>query len=170
MNVDFITAIKLFFANYVNFKGRSTRAEYWWAWLFCLLVSVILSALGVVGSVLSGVASLVFLLPSLAIATRRLHDTGRSGWWLVGYYAITWTIGIWLLVSMFMAIGSDGLIAMSTNNAAGINPALMLGWLKGALVPGLICVVLSIVYLIFMCQPSGPDNKYGPDPYGEENN
>ena len=37
MNVDFLTAIKLFFANYVNFRGRSTRAEYWFAMLFVLI-------------------------------------------------------------------------------------------------------------------------------------
>ena len=46
MNVDFVAAIKLFFANYANFKGRSTRAEYWWAMLFVFLISFVLEFIG----------------------------------------------------------------------------------------------------------------------------
>ena len=85
MNVDFVTAVKMFFINYVNFKGRSTRAEYWWAMLFYVIVSSI--------PFVSYIAMLACLLPMLAINTRRLHDTGRSGWWLVGFFVISLVLG-----------------------------------------------------------------------------
>ena len=72
--VGFGKAISLFFKNYVNFTGRSTRSEYWWAYLFTTLVSIIVSYIPVVGSLL-----LVFLcIPGLAISVRRLHDIGKS--------------------------------------------------------------------------------------------
>ena len=43
MKVDFVTAVKLFFDNYTNFKGRASRAEYWWVALFLLLVNFVIS-------------------------------------------------------------------------------------------------------------------------------
>lgn len=76
--VSFIDAIKLFFIHYADFKGRSRRSEYWWAWLFTALVAGVLSA---IVPALSGVWSLAILVPSLAISVRRLHDIGKSGWW-----------------------------------------------------------------------------------------
>lgn len=82
MNVDFLTAIKLFFANYANFNGRSTRAEFWWVALFTFGVSTILSILGL--DFISILFSLAVIIPNLAISFCRFHDTGRSGWWVIG--------------------------------------------------------------------------------------
>lgn len=84
--VDFKTAIKLFFNNYANFDGRSTRSEYWWAYLFTWLVGFVTGFVpfsaqlgdGISISYLSLAASVVFLIPSLAVCVRRLHDTGKS--------------------------------------------------------------------------------------------
>lgn len=70
--------------NYVGFQGRASRKEYW---MFILITSIITIVLSIVetmvglDSVLSGIYSLATLLPSLAVGARRLHDTGRSGWW-----------------------------------------------------------------------------------------
>lgn len=77
-SVSFISAIKLFFSNYTNFKGRSRRSEYWWAILFVNLVSF---GLGAFLPEAAGIWSLIILIPALAMLVRRLHDTGRSGWY-----------------------------------------------------------------------------------------
>ena len=73
-SVSFGEAIKLFFVNYVNFTGRATKSEYWWAFLFNFLVSLCTSWIPVVGQLIS----LGLLLPGLSVGIRRLHDTGKS--------------------------------------------------------------------------------------------
>ena len=79
-SISFIEAIKLAFTHYADFKGRARRSEYWWFTLFNIIVS------GIIGAIipeLAGVWSLVVLVPGLALCVRRLHDIGRSGWWLL---------------------------------------------------------------------------------------
>lgn len=84
----FVGALKDAFARYVDFKTRSTRAQYWWFSLWSFLISF---ALGIVDAamgmgetgLLSTIASLVLFLPSISVAIRRLHDIGRTGWWLL---------------------------------------------------------------------------------------
>lgn len=84
----FLIALK----KYATFSGRAQRAEYWYFVLFYLLFFIGLSIIdGVTGSfseeagmgLLSGLLTLVLLIPSIAVGVRRLHDTGRSGWWLL---------------------------------------------------------------------------------------
>jgi uncharacterized membrane protein YhaH (DUF805 family) len=69
---------------YVVFSGRARRKEYWFFVLFSFIISVILSlidwAIGI--NVLASIYGLAILLPSLGVSVRRLHDTGRSGWWI----------------------------------------------------------------------------------------
>lgn len=71
------------FKQYATFTGRTTRKEYWMFILFYLIFSVVLAIVdGVLGIQLLGlIFSLALLVPSIAIAARRLHDTGRTGWW-----------------------------------------------------------------------------------------
>jgi uncharacterized membrane protein YhaH (DUF805 family) len=76
--MNFQESIKVCFTKYADFKGRGTRPEYWWFFLFIILVSL---GISMFSSALSGLFSLATLLPSIAAATRRLHDTDRSGWW-----------------------------------------------------------------------------------------
>lgn len=76
--VGFGEAIKLFFVNYVNFTGRSTVSEYWWAFLFNFLVSLCTAWIPVVGQLIS----LGLLLPGLAVGIRRLHDTGKAWYYM----------------------------------------------------------------------------------------
>jgi uncharacterized membrane protein YhaH (DUF805 family) len=76
--MTFQDSVKVCLSKYTDFSGRATRSEYWWFVLFIVLVSAGTSLLS---HILSGLFSLAILLPSLAAATRRLRDTGRSGWW-----------------------------------------------------------------------------------------
>lgn len=80
--------------NYAVFSGRARRKEYWMFFLFNILVSfgigLVLGFAGAmmgVGTKLSDVASAVYalaiLIPSIAVAVRRMHDLGRSGWWVL---------------------------------------------------------------------------------------
>jgi uncharacterized membrane protein YhaH (DUF805 family) len=83
----FVGAIQTCFAKYASFGGRARRPEFWWFMLFGLLGGL---AAGIVDLILFGMAdmspfnnlfTLALLIPSLAVGARRLHDTGRSGWW-----------------------------------------------------------------------------------------
>ncbi len=63
---------------YADFKGRAGRPEFWWFILATIVGSLVLSMVSVL---LSNVFSLALLVPTLAVGARRLHDTGKSGWW-----------------------------------------------------------------------------------------
>ena len=67
---------------YADFRGRARRSEFWW---YRLAVMLILAAVAIAvrGSALTDLVSLAFFLPDLAVATRRLHDINRSGWWIL---------------------------------------------------------------------------------------
>lgn len=72
--------------NYANFSGRDDRPQYWWFVFGILIVYLTLNALSGLSSLFAFalvIFALGMLIPSLAAATRRLHDTGRSGWWQV---------------------------------------------------------------------------------------
>ena len=111
--LTFKQAVGACISEYATFTGRSRRSEYWWFGLFTLLIMVIpLICMGVASFVLEGrfvmgpgetngaltqtihlilvviiaLAYLFLLVPSLAVQTRRLHDTGRSGWWIVWFF------------------------------------------------------------------------------------
>jgi len=77
--MNFQTAIRSGFQNYANFKGRASRSEYWWWVLFTLLAEIVASA---IDSSLGNAASLLTLLPTIAVAVRRMHDTDHKGWWV----------------------------------------------------------------------------------------
>ncbi|MDE5726616.1 MAG: DUF805 domain-containing protein [Duncaniella sp.] len=72
--------------NYCNFSGRASRSEYWWFYLLTVVLGLVAGFIGgllgeTVHSILTGIVSLGLFLPSLGVMVRRLHDTGRSGWW-----------------------------------------------------------------------------------------
>jgi uncharacterized membrane protein YhaH (DUF805 family) len=66
-----------------DFNTRSSRAEFWWFTLFQILISV---AIIIILPVLSTLFSLIVLIPGIAVAIRRLHDIGKSGWWLLALF------------------------------------------------------------------------------------
>jgi uncharacterized membrane protein YhaH (DUF805 family) len=76
--------------NYAVFEGRAQRAEYWFFQLFNIIATIVLTTIdAMMGSispeagvgVLSGLYGLAIIVPNVAVTARRLHDTGRSGWW-----------------------------------------------------------------------------------------
>jgi uncharacterized membrane protein YhaH (DUF805 family) len=81
--MTFADSIKYCFNNYVNFNGRASRSQFWYFVLFTNIVSLMLSLAdqGIFGTtVLSAIWFLAVILPQLAVGSRRLHDTGKSGW------------------------------------------------------------------------------------------
>ncbi|MEV1144744.1 DUF805 domain-containing protein [Micromonospora sp. NPDC049799] len=114
--MSFIDAIKSVLTQYVGFKGRARRSEYWWFALFSFLVSLVAGFLdGVLGmslgeggslGVLGLIVSLALLLPTLAVAVRRLHDTDKSGWWLL--IGLVPLVGGIVLLVFFVKDGTPG--------------------------------------------------------------
>lgn len=97
--MSFGEAVTTCLRNYATFAGRATRPEYWWFSLFTVLAGFVGIAvdLALHTYVFSLIASLGLLLPTLAVTVRRLHDTGRSGWWM--FIALIPLVGsIWLIV------------------------------------------------------------------------
>jgi uncharacterized membrane protein YhaH (DUF805 family) len=97
--------------NYTNFSGRTRRKEFWYVFIVNLAISFILSIfertfLGGLATLISIVYSLAFLLPGIALGIRRLHDTGRSGWWLlIGFLPI---LGAIILIVFFVSPSVSG--------------------------------------------------------------
>ena len=104
--MNFTKSIEVCFKKFATFDGRAKKSEFWWFQLFCLIVELT----GIIFDHLMGyesgffelVAYVIVLLPSLAVGARRLHDTGRSGWWQLLYLTI---IGIIVLIVWWVADG-----------------------------------------------------------------
>ncbi len=109
----FIGAIK----QYATFSGRARRKEYWMFFLFYMIFYIILAVIdGVLGTMfLSIIFSLALLIPSISIAARRLHDTGRTGWWQL--IVLIPLIGVIVLI-VFLAQSSGD------ENKYGVSPEL----------------------------------------------
>lgn len=150
-------------AKYADFTGRARRAEYW---QFLLLQVFIYLCLGIIFGVgvgqshgpvvalggfivAAGVFGLFCLLPNLAVMVRRLHDTGKSAWWLLLYLPSFVSIAVG--VYQVSALRTQGLVGM---HDAGQNPLL-----------GLACLGAR-VYLLYLMRKRGDTgaNAYGPDP------
>ena len=123
----FMTAMR----KYAVFSGRSTRSEYWYFVLFLVLIQIGLmivdTLLGTFNSaagigLLSGIFSLATFIPCLAVSVRRLHDTDRSGWWLL--LGLIPVIGGLVLLVFFVQDSQPG------TNRFGPNPKAI-----GGLVP-----------------------------------
>jgi uncharacterized membrane protein YhaH (DUF805 family) len=107
---------------YAVFQGRARRKEYWMFVLFNIIVSVVLHILDRVlgtaseagGGLLGGIYALAVLIPSIAVTVRRLHDTGRSGWWIL--IVLVPLVG-WIVLLVFMVLDSQ-----PGSNEYGPNP------------------------------------------------
>jgi len=111
--MGFGEAIASGFANYANFEGRAYRTEYWLWVLFTVIGSL---ATGIIDaavfgyspggvSPLNGIFDLITLIPSLAVAARRMHDMDRTGWWLL---LLLTGIGAIVLLIWFCFKGTHG--------------------------------------------------------------
>jgi uncharacterized membrane protein YhaH (DUF805 family) len=141
---------------YADFSGRAPRAEYWWYTLALIVVSLLLSIIesitGLKGLVfglygpLTALLVLATIVPGIAVSIRRLHDTNRSGWWLL--------LAVPYVIIAMMMVG-----AMASGNLAAMAAGGLLA---------LVGLALCIVLLVFMVLPSTPgENRYGPNPYGD---
>ena len=118
---DMVEWYRTVIRKYAQFTGRSRRKEYWMFTLANLVIYVvggilsgILGRLGVIISGLIALYALAVIIPSLAVAIRRLHDTGRSGWWmLISFVPL---IGGIILLVFFAQDGEPG------DNQYGPNP------------------------------------------------
>ena len=105
--MNFTQSIEVCFKKFSVFDGRARKSEFWWFQLFCIIAQIVGAVLDhLFGYSETGafewVAYIIILLPSLAVGARRLHDTGRSGWWQLLYFTI---IGIIILIVWWVADG-----------------------------------------------------------------
>jgi uncharacterized membrane protein YhaH (DUF805 family) len=103
---------------YAVFGGRARRTEYWMFTLFNVVISVVLLLIGraIDFNFLQSLYALAVLLPALGVAVRRLHDTGRSGWWLL--IGLVPFVGAIVLLVFFCTEGQ------AVDNEYGANPKL----------------------------------------------
>ncbi|WP_443749834.1 DUF805 domain-containing protein [Asticcacaulis solisilvae] len=158
--------------NCTNVTGRASRSEYWQfvflqgliATVFGVLRAVLFVSSPVLGLAFSGIQGLltmVLILPGFTVAVRRLHDTNRSGWWLL--LSVPAQFGV-----IFLFLG--GLVfayAAATHQSAFGSGAS--GWMVALAAFGLICVACAVTLFVFICQKGtrGP-NRFGPDPLDPE--
>jgi len=122
--MNFLEAVKSYFVRWNDFKGRSSRSEYWWGYLFSGIVNIVLNVLipnlepgdstGLFLLSLLKLGILLFILVALlSLTARRLHDVNKSGWW---YLLIFTIIGIIPLLYWFVQKGDE------TDNRFGPDP------------------------------------------------
>lgn len=101
---------------YAEFKGRARRKEFWMFFLFNLIISIALGAIGYMLGMefIGSLYSLAIFIPSLAVGARRLHDIGKSGWWQLLYFIPL--IGFLVLLYFFVLDSHPG------SNDHGDNP------------------------------------------------
>lgn len=95
--MTFQDSISTCFRKYADFSGQASRSEFWWFVLFLVILSLVAALLGYA---VHGLVVLATLLPRIAVATRRLHDTNRSGWWQL--IVLVPLIG-WIILIVFLA-------------------------------------------------------------------
>ena len=94
---------------YAVFTGRASRTEYWMFFLFNLIIAIAIGIIeGLVGSpgVIGMIYSLAVLIPGIAVGVRRLHDTDRTGWWLL--ISLVPLIGLIVLIVFFVQASTEG--------------------------------------------------------------
>ena len=147
---------------YADFSGRASRPEFWW---YVLALVVAFSVVGILDSIL-GLSHMIFytwgpltlllrlatIVPSLAVSTRRLHDTNRSGWWVLLPL-------IPECLMMVMVATTMGAVAAGGGIGAAVGGAMLTGLI------GLIALAGAIILIVFCALPGQPgDNRYGPPP------
>ena len=149
---------------YADFTGRAPRAEYWWFVLALIVAYIVIKIVeGIIGinhmvfgvyGPLSVLLWLGTIVPSIAVSVRRLHDTNRSGWWL-----------LLPIIPYCLAMFFGG--AALFRAAAGMAQPGMMAGLGAASLFLILGGIAWIVLLIFYILPGTPgDNRFGPNPYG----
>ena len=152
--MNFFDSVVSAFKNYFNFSGRASRAEFWWFFLFCILLYLLAFSLAfeeleqtlsgvtlqegypaeliqVFISSWIGIAFLTTFIPQITLSVRRFHDINKSGWWYVGLQI-----------------------------APGLLPSIFIF--------DLISVLALFLFIFFMSQEGSEDNFYGRNPLNRE--
>ena len=138
MTMTFGQSIKHVFGNYATFQGRASRSDFWWWYLFTSIVSFVvfipvipwyndlinssmnqagsaamvmppITGLAALGLALSTIWSLAILIPTIAVAARRLHDTNKSGWLLLLWFlSCCFGIGAIILIILWILPSTPG--------------------------------------------------------------
>ena len=170
--MSFGEAIKSVFSKYATFSGRARRSEFWYFFLFNVLVSLVLSIIPFL-SILSFIWALGVLVPTLAVTVRRFHDIGKSGWYYllflipsllylgyIIYFAVS--VVVPLTQSGFDASNMQAVMDLLMANKTSL---LIIGILE------LLSVIALIVWIVWMARDSQPGvNKWGPNPKEMPNN
>jgi len=101
--MNFTQAVSTCLRQYANFNGRAARPEFWWFALFQFVAFFVAS---VISPFLYGLVALGLLLPALGVGARRLHDVGRSAWWML--IALIPLVGAVLLIYWAVQPGEPG--------------------------------------------------------------
>ena len=123
----YIQALK----KYADFSGRARRREYWFYMLFYVIIVCVLSIVdGFIGTTMQGggigilaaIYVLAVFIPTLAVTVRRLHDTGRSGWWI--FIELVPIVGFFILLYFLVSDSNPATNAYGPNPKAGEVPAV----------------------------------------------
>ncbi len=148
--MSFGEAIKSVFSKYATFSGRARRSEFWYFYLFYILVASGLSFLSLmipIAKYLYILFGLGVFLPYTSVTVRRLHDIGKSGWILLIFMVAS------LLISMMTFLYID--IFAPTNE----------GSFRTVFIFIFIVLALAIWFIVWLCKDSQPgENKWGPNP------
>ena len=143
--MSFFDAVAVAFKKYFDFSGRSSRSEFWWFFLFCILLYMLAFSLTIneIGELnpsnpeefLSqaltswfGIAVILTLIPSISISVRRFHDINMSGWWYVALQIAPSILAQFIFIFSFISF------------------------------------ITLFAYLYFMCAEGGKENQYGINP------
>lgn len=176
--MTFNEAVKTCFSKYFTFSGRASRPEYWYFFLFILVWSAIATVIdwhffGRVTTVQSegsvevaatssqpvqSIVSLIVFFPHLAVAWRRMHDTGRNG-----LYAL---LPILLILGAFAVLVFGIGLASSFQHGGSLDILFTRATLLIVIPTLLVLLVSPLLVLWWLSRPSQPGtNKYGPNPY-----
>lgn len=140
--MSFFDAVASAFRKYFDFSGRASRSEFWWFFLFCILLYMFAFSLSIneIGqpdesnpeaylskafSSWFGIAFIFTLIPSISVAVRRFHDLNMSGWWYFGLQIVPSILAQYIFIF------------------------------------GFISFIALFAYLYFMCSEGGGENQYG---------
>lgn len=162
--MDFVTAIKTVFSKYATFTGRARRSEFWYWYLFTVIVGLFTQLFGLFGlGFVSTVVSLGLFIPNLAVSVRRLHDVGRSGWWL-----LVSVIPCVVMITSLVAMLGDMLVPVAMGESYSPEAlASMMSDSAGPVVVYLLSLFAALVGVVMLIVWFAKDSQAGVNQYGE---
>lgn len=165
--IGFVEAVKRFFQKYATFSGRASRGEFWWVILFFALVNIALAIVfsplpSTITTIIGVVWELATIVPFVAVAVRRLHDTNKSGWWVllpgIPYAIVTVWEAIWEPMATSTLTGIS--MNLNPNDPAQVEMLArefgnMMTPLAGMGLLGLVYLISGIVLMVGRTNPAG---------------